>query len=84
MGRNFVFGCFIFLKLFVFYAKSATTKNHRTGLSDISYLSPFSRDSNDFQKFPKIFHSVEKSRFEIFSNFNFRFLVIIFQKQFSN
>ena len=36
MGRNFGFVCFKFF-IFVFYAKSATTKNHWTGLNDISH-----------------------------------------------
>ena len=45
MASNFVFGCFTFF--FVFHAKSATTRNHRRELSDISVESPFSRDSND-------------------------------------
>ena len=69
MGRNFVFRYVLVFVTTIVHAKSATTKNHRTGLSDISYLSPFSRDSNDFQKFPKTFHSVEKNRFEIFFKF---------------
>ena len=33
-------------------------------MSDISYKSPFSRDLNQFKKFPKLFCSVEKNRFE--------------------
>ena len=33
-GRNFVFGCVL---VFFAFAKSDTTKNHRTGLSDISH-----------------------------------------------
>ena len=33
MGTNFVFGC----ALFFFYAKSATTNNHRRELSDLSF-----------------------------------------------
>ena len=42
--------CFSFFLLFAFHAKSGTTKNDRTGLSDISYKSPFSRDSNDIKE----------------------------------
>ena len=36
MGRNFVFGCFIF-SLFVFHAKSGTANNDWPVLSDIPY-----------------------------------------------
>ena len=38
--------CFCFRLLFVFHAKSGTMYYHRTELSDISYQSPYSRDSN--------------------------------------
>ena len=63
--------CFSFC--FVFHAKPGTINNDRTGLSDILYLSPFSRDLNHIKKFPKSFRSVEKNSFEIFdfsSNFD--------------
>ena len=36
---------------FVFQAKSCATNNHRNGLSYISYLSPFIRDSKDVKNF---------------------------------
>ena len=49
MKKNLVFGCFRF---FGFHAKSGTTNNHWTRLADISYKSPFSRDSNDVKTFP--------------------------------
>ena len=52
--------------LFVFQAKSGTTNNDRTGLGDISYLSPFSRDLDDIKKFQKSLQSIEKNRFEFF------------------
>ena len=49
------------LFLLVFRAKTATTNNHRSGWSDISYLSLFSRDSNDIKKFSKkLCHCQEK------------------------
>ena len=38
--------CLSFVLFFVFH-----TNNHRNGLSDISYRSHFSRDSNDSKKF---------------------------------
>ena len=57
--------CYSFF-LFVFYAKSATTNNHRTRLSVISYQSPFSLDPNYLNKFPRSFLNVEKNWFEIF------------------
>ena len=53
---------------FVCLEKSATTKNHRTELTDKSYLSSFSRDSNNIKKVLKSSHVVEKNRFE---NFDF-------------
>ena len=46
MERNFVFGC-------VFSSKSSTITNDRIGLGDINDSNPFSRDSNDIQKFQK-------------------------------
>ena len=60
MGRNFVFGCFSFFLLFVFHAKSGTANNDRTGLSDISYQSSFSRDSNGSKDFDKFFSVLRK------------------------
>ena len=33
--------------------KSGNINNSRTGLSDISYKSPFSRDSDNIEKLPK-------------------------------
>ena len=72
MGLNFGFGCFNFF-CFFFLAKLAATNNHRRRLSDISYYSTFSRDSNDIKNFQKNYtESVEKNRFEVFyswSNF---------------
>ena len=73
MERNFVFGCVLVFFCFVFHAKPGTINNDRTGLSDILYLSPFSRDLNHIKKFPKSFRSVEKNSFEILdfsSNFD--------------
>ena len=62
-GRNFVFRCvLVSFFLFCFPSKSGTTKNHRTGSSDIS----FSRDSKDNLNIPKNLPSVEKNRLEIF------------------
>ena len=65
--------CFSFSQLFVFHAKSVTTNNHRTGLTDVMYhikaLSIVMRIN--LQNFKKVF-SVEKNRFEVFdfwSNF---------------
>ena len=46
--------------LFVLHAKSGTTNNHLNRSSDISFSSPFSRDSNE------IFLRLEKHRFEFF------------------
>ena len=54
-----MFGCVLIFLLF-FHAKSVTTNNDRTELSDISYLSSFGHDSNHINKFPKSFPSVEK------------------------
>ena len=51
------------LSLFVFHAKSGPTNNLRTRLSNTSYLSPFSLDSNDIKNVPR--NSAEKTRFEI-------------------
>ena len=46
--------------------KSApATNNHQTGLSDISYQNPFSRDSNDIKKLSKKLAVSRKNRFEI-------------------
>ena len=59
MGMNFGFGCVLNFCI-VFHEKSATTNNHRRGLSDISYSSPFSRNSNDSKK------KFKKDRLEIF------------------
>ena len=42
--------CFSFFS-FVFHAKSATINNHQTGLSDLSFQRPFSRDSNHIKNF---------------------------------
>ena len=39
----------VFYFLFVLHTKSATTNNNQTGLNDIIYESPFSRDSNDIK-----------------------------------
>ena len=50
--------------LFVFHTKSANTNNWRE-LSDISFQSRFSRDSNGFLKFSKNVRIVKKNRFEI-------------------
>ena len=61
MGRNFVFGCVLVFS-FCFHAKSGTTNNHRTGLSDISYGSPYSRDSNHIKKILNFFPSVEEKK----------------------
>ena len=55
-----------FLLLLFRPLKMGTLNNHRRGLSEISYESPFSRDSNHIKKIPKKFSSVEKNRFEIF------------------
>ena len=53
--RNFQFGdsfecrlrsCFFF---FVFHTNSGNTKSDWTGLSDISYKSPFNRDSDEIK-----------------------------------
>ena len=49
-GGSVVFGWFNFSQFFVFHSKSGTANNHRTGLSDISYYSPFSRNSDDIKK----------------------------------
>ena len=49
MERNFVFGC-------VFSSKSSTITNDRIGLGDINDSNPFSRESNDIQKFQKKKH----------------------------
>ena len=65
MGRNFVFG-YILVFFFVFHAKSGTTNINRNGSSDISYKSPFNRDSIEIETF-QCFLSVEKNWFEIFS-----------------
>ena len=53
-----------FFLLLVFHAKSGTTNNYRNGSSDISYLSPFNRDSNGIKNC-KHFFTVENNRFEI-------------------
>ena len=64
MWRNFVFGS-VLVFLFVFDAKTYTTNSYRNGSSDVSFRSPFSRDSN-IKKILKKFPSVEKNRFEMF------------------
>ena len=58
--------CFSFF-LFVFRAKSATAKNHRT----VPYQSPFNHKalSNEINKFLKSFHKVELNQFEFFKIF---------------
>ena len=53
-------GVLVFFLLFVFQAKSGTTNNDQTGLGDISYLSPFSRDLDDIKKFQKKFTKYRK------------------------
>ena len=68
MGREFEFGCVL-----VFFSRKVRyQKNHRNGSSEISFQSPFIRESNDIEKFSNFFPSVEKNQFEIFdfsSNF---------------
>ena len=49
MGRNSLFARFKFVFDFYFPRKSGSTNKDWTGLSDISYCSPFSRDSNDIK-----------------------------------
>ena len=53
MGRNSLFARFKFVFDLYFPRKSVSTNKDWTGLSDISYCSPFSRDSNDIKKCPK-------------------------------
>ena len=52
-----MFRCFI---VFVFHAKLGTTNHNWNGSSDISYLSPFNRDSNDIKKLLNFFQCREK------------------------
>ena len=56
----------VFFQLF-FQAKSGTTKNHRTGSSDMEAHYVVIRTL--LKKFPTYFPSVEKNRFEIFCLF---------------
>ena len=65
MWRNFIIGS-VSVHFFVFQAKSGATNNHQNGLSYISYLSPFIRDSKDVKNFRKTSKIVEKNRVEIF------------------
>ena len=48
MGRNFAFGCVLFLKKFI--VKSGITIYYWSGWIDISYQSLFTPDSNDVYK----------------------------------
>ena len=54
--ENFLFGCFF---SFFFQAKS-DANYHRTGLSDISYMSAICRDWKDIKKCPKTSRRREK------------------------
>ena len=56
-----MFGCVLIFPFFIFHAKPGTTNNHRTRLSDISNLNPFTRDLNHITKLPKNFPIVEKT-----------------------
>ena len=51
MGRNFKLGSVLVGFSFFFHAKLGTTNDNWTGLSDISYKSPFVRDLNDIKNF---------------------------------
>ena len=67
MGSNFVFGNFSFF-LFLFSTQNQVPQIIWTELSDTSYYSPFSNDSNHIKKCTKFFCSVEKDRFETGEN----------------
>ena len=46
--------CIRAFQFFVFHTKPAATNNHRRELSDIAYLSAFSRHSSDIKKLPSV------------------------------
>ena len=56
MIRKLVFGCVCFC----FHKKSATTLNRRSELNEISYSSPFNRDSNNKKNAKRIFTELRK------------------------